>query len=55
VQSQSGDDRRALDAANPQFAAQLCELDALYLFGTLGFDAVMRVQACGQQRSVSSA
>ena len=33
---------REFDAANPRMAAWLREIDALYLFGTFGFEAVMR-------------
>ena len=33
---------RRLDSVNPALAAQLREFDALYLYGTLGFDSVMR-------------
>jgi hypothetical protein len=33
---------RAHDATNPQLAALLRSLDAIYLFGTFGFEAVMR-------------
>lgn len=33
---------KAFDQSAPQLAAMLRELDALYLFGTLGFEAVMR-------------
>lgn len=33
---------RDLDKANPRLASWLREIDALYLFGTFGFDAVMQ-------------